>query len=296
MTLRQTSRLPLFLAVALSLNLAIAAIVRLHPDARVLLAASADLLVTIPLLYYFLVIRSGAQSWITLVPVLLAGLLRTSLLMPSTFSWKPAVGIFSEVALLALVAYRVRSGESNFVTRAVTAELSLLGYAFFSWRRRSEIPAGARAFTLHRESGIVTLFGLLAAVSVVEAAGVHLIVQRWNPTAAWVITALSLYGAVLLVALARSILLQPVLITADDVYLRFGLLRQARIARSNIASIQAAGDPLPKVKFTGGADLRQVIHTHEPVVVEYLYGFRRETTAIAVTLDGVADLEKVMHS
>jgi hypothetical protein len=75
-----------------------------------------------------------------------------------------------------------------------------------------------------------------------EAALVHLLVARWSVTVAWILTALSVYGAVWLVAVARSFSLRPVLLTGDELIVRAGLLWTVRIPRSQVA-IEHPGTP-----------------------------------------------------
>ena len=169
------------------------------------------------------------------------------------------------------------------------AELRLLRYALFSWRHRPEVPPGARAVPLPADSWIVQMLGMVAGVSVMEAVGLHLVLMGSHPWIAWVLTAVSLYGTILLVALARSIVLRPILVTDDEVVLRYGLLRQLRVARDNIAAIRPAR-PTDKadVLFTFGADPKFLVEFRSPVVVESLYGLRRRTArtaAISAILD-----------
>ena len=76
------------------------------------------------------------------------------------------------------------------VAAVLAGEIAVLWYAFASWRRGPEVPAGARAFSIcTQQSGVAQLFGFLAGVSVMEAALMHLVVARWSVITAWVLTA-----------------------------------------------------------------------------------------------------------
>ena len=136
----------------------------------------------------------------------------------------------------------------------------------------------------------MTLLGVIAVASIGEAAGVHLMVRRWSELAAWALTAFSIYGAVWIVALARSIVLRPVLVTADSLELRAGLLWSVTVPRSNIHRIS---EPLaPPDRGQAGylrigplADPRFLIELKEPVVAEGPYGIRKRVSAIGLFVD-----------
>ena len=271
MTLQRTNKLALFFTFAVLANIAIAFATRTHPDSHVAAAACFDLLVTIPATYYFLVVRPGVKPLVTIIPVLLAALLRISFLL----SFRMAAGFVLEAGLVAYTLYRK--------PRFLMTELHLIRYALFSWRDRADVPAGARAIPLPEDSWIVDLFYMLAGVSVMEAAGLHLVIARSHPKLAWILTGLSLYGAMMLVALARSIVLRPVLVSDGEVFLRFGLLRQVCVSRDNIREIRrAVAGEKGEVDFTFGADVTHIIELRKPAKVEALYARARPVHRIGI--------------
>lgn len=64
-----------------------------------------------------------------------------------------------------------------------TARRALLYHAVSSWRAEPHIPPGARAFTMHRTSGVITLLLMAAVIALVETAVVHALVRRWSMAA-----------------------------------------------------------------------------------------------------------------
>ena len=122
--------------------------------------------------------------------------------------------------------------------------MSLFDFAF-DWRARPHIPDGALPFTIHQRSGIAMLFGVLAGATLVEAAVVHQAVTRWSTPAAWVLTAVSLYAAVWLTAVARSFALLPVLLIGETLWIRRGLLVQARSRSPKSPESRKARSHLP---------------------------------------------------
>jgi hypothetical protein len=227
-------------------------------------AVSFDLLVTIPLAFWFLVVRPRRMRWFTVIPVVIASGYAGLLVLPAAHQqylgyarfltapaelWLVGYGAVRAWRLLrggthprgdVLAAIRAAVGEIVRYPRvadAVAAEIALFWYAVFSWRARPEVAPGETAFTQHRRSGITGLFGALAFACVVEAGVVHLLVAGWSAKAAWVLTALSVYSVIWLVGLGRSILLRPTTLTVDGVRVRLGMLHEAFVPFERIASV-----------------------------------------------------------
>ena len=124
---------PLFVfgLFAVLCNAAIAFAVGRSQSATVTAAACADLLITLPAVYYVLVVRTGAQPPTTVVPVLLGGLLRVSHLV--SFSEGPriitAVGCETGIAW-----FLIRRGRNSLAARILMSELSIFASALAVWR------------------------------------------------------------------------------------------------------------------------------------------------------------------
>lgn len=295
MTLRRAHPVYLFFGFAFTVNVVLALLLRLNHSTAVIAGACCDLLFTVPLAYYLLVIRRGTQPLYTIAPVILAGMLRVSYIMPATSSIKIAIGVACEAGL---VAFAFTIGRHTRAGRIIAGEIGILRTALFSWRDRPEVPAGARAFTVHQESGLVPMLGLLAFVSVLEAAGVHLIVRRHSATLAWILTAISLYGAIVVIGIARSFALRPVLVTDHALELRNGLIWSIAVPRECIASIAPASQPFPDkrargyLRITGGGDPRWIVTLREPLIAEGLFGIRKQVRTIGLSVDQPAEFQR----
>ncbi len=297
---------------------------RYHANRALLAGACLDLLITIPVAYYFLVVRSGAHSMPTIAPVFVLSMLRASFLIPMAGNLKTFIGVVCEVALIGFVAMRVygtirtRSrpqedtlqphdvtdmlyrGVSELIpipamARILASELAVFYYAFFSWRSRP-VSGG---FSMHKESGIAALFGLLAGVSVVEAALVHLVVQRWSVTVAWILTAASIYGAVLLTGLARAFIVRSTILTPDTVELRCGLLWKISVPRTAISAFTVAAGPQHPANYVSLAKLadpQYILELQESVIAEGLYGRSRKVTRIGMAMDDSRKFEQALRS
>jgi len=308
--LTRSHRWTSFLGAALFVNALCLAMVRLRPGPQVALGATLDL--TIPALYFLLIVRAGLAPAVSVLPVCLVGLLRATYLAPALGSARPVAGALAEAAVIGLLAVRVRRGlraarSTDLLERIEQAareilpfrraadilagELAVFCYAFASWRRAPDIPAGARAFTIHRQSGAATLFGFLAAVSLMEAALGHLLMARWNVTAAWILTVLTVYGAIWLTAVARSFALRPILLTSSELIVRVGILWTVAVPRSLVTLDRPGAEAGLRAPIL--ADPNMMLRLAAPAVARGLFGVRRQVTTIALALDEPAAFQRV---
>ncbi|HEX8905634.1 MAG TPA: hypothetical protein VF771_12360 [Longimicrobiaceae bacterium] len=287
-------------------------------------AISFDLLVTVPLAFWFLVVRPRGMRWFTVVPVVIASGYAGLLVLPSGHQQYLGYARFltapAEVWLLGwgavrawrllrsgahprgdvLAAVRAAVGEIVRYPRAaeaVAAEIALFWYALLSWRARPQVGPAEAAFTQHRRSGLMGMVGALAFACVVEAVGVHLLVEQWSPRAAWVLTALSIYSVVWLVGLGRSVLLRPTVLAPDRLRVRIGMLWEADVPFERIASVTEVRTGPAKRRAPGYlhaalfAAPRLTIELNGEVEAHGLYGSRkRGITRIGLLVDEPREL------
>jgi hypothetical protein len=252
-------------------SLAIASSPLLAEAPRALSAAiTLDLLVTVPLLYWFLVVRRARVSALTLVPVFLASLAAARVVLPAGYEgW---VGLASlavlplvEAAVLGVAAVRTRTvvrrmratphgadpfdafadalGDvtgSRALGHALASEIMLAWYALFSWRAQPRIAPGDVAFTNDRRTGAPGLMFGLGMANVGEGIVVHALVAHHDETLAWVLTALSAYTLLWIAGLARALRLRPVTLGPDAVRVRVGMIWDVTVRYAAIAAVDAA--------------------------------------------------------
>jgi hypothetical protein len=170
-------------------------------------------------------------------------------------------------------------------------------YAFLSWRARPDIPPQSRALTYAEASGAAQLLPLLAFVLTLETTGVHLVIQRWSHTIAWILTALDVYALVWLLALWRSMQLRPILLTGDTLVIRLGYLFEAEIPRARIASWRSPAGPLDSFKNGLFRNVRLndpqfLIELSEPITLQGPFGTTRQISNLAVAVDCPIDLKQ----
>ena len=290
-------------------------------------AVSADLILTLPVLFWWLLLHgprskawwspAGAAWSVTAVAAagwLIAGWALSSAQAPGIVA-APLGRALSAVALGAAALYmlawmtgtdgefdpvdRVSSrmtevfGEGR-VAQVLTAVLSpgavVLGLAFASWRHSPATPKGAQAFGMHRRSlhGEM-LLGLLVA-SAAEVLAMHFLVARWHGGAAWVLTGLSLYGTVWLIADYRATVLRPMLVLNGTAKIRAGLRFQVELAASNVERIESTRPDSSSLAMTILGEPEQWLVLRSPVAAKGPYGIRREVLAVGVTVDTPKEL------
>ena len=119
-----------------------------------------------------------------------------------------------------------------------------------------------RPFTAAR-SELPMLYVLLALGSV-ELMVVHLLVSLWSRTAAWVLTALTLFGIVQIVTIVRRVKHRPTLLTDDGLVVRSAKGFEVALPWNGIAAVEAIGfGPAP----SGDDVLRAALLAHPNVHV-----------------------------
>lgn len=315
----RTVRYSLFLTLAVAINLVDGLVVtsQVRPEQRtvVAIAAALDVVVVVSAVYYWLLVRPGFQTWWSVAPVAVAGLWRAMYLVPSAAPVRALAAGVCEIAVIAFVVVQVRRtmrvGRDAdpvealrgavasliavpFAANMLATELSILYYAF-AWRARPQVPEGARAFTLHRRGGQQDILFAAAIGALFEIIPVHLLIHRWSAVAAWVATAVSLYGAVWLVGVARSLELRPVLVGPDCLDLRYGLLFRIRVSRGMIANVsRAVPEHAQGLVVPRRAEPNVRVEFVAPVAAERLFGRRKMVTSVAVAADEVEDFIAVM--
>jgi hypothetical protein len=306
-----------FACACIAIHLVAFLMVRLAPRPAVQIGAALDVAVTVPVLYFLLVVRAGLQPLVSLLPLCLFGLLRATWLVPRIAAARPPVAAAAELAVIALIVVRLRRGfhaagaARDALERIETAasaivpwrpaaavlagEMAVFYYAFGAWWQRPHAPEGSRAFSIHQQSGVAALFGALAGAGLIEAGLVHLVVMRWSVVAAWVLSALSLYGTVWLIAAARSFPLRPVLLEPGELLARGGMIWTVRIPLAAIRAIES-GVARYDLKLPAASHPNLVLRLAQPVTAHGMYGMTRQVASLALAIDDPAGFHRALRA
>jgi hypothetical protein len=251
-----------------------------------------DLTITIPLLYWFFVVRGGKASPLTLAPVFIGGTFLAALLVPrayqqflSQLKWiaVPAVEVLLLVAVARSKTLRGR------VFELVGSEAAMFRYAFLGWREQPEEVEG-HAFTVHERSGWSTVLACIIVLIVAEGIGMHLLLWRWKPVAAWVWTGLDLWAITWLLGDYQALRLRRSSIDGEALHLRFGMRWSVSVPLAKIVSVEevhaeAEWKRKDVLKVAMLDEPRWLLTFDEPVVVKGLAGLRKTVRAIALLPD-----------
>lgn len=298
-----------------------ARLTQLDDPAALALGVTLDLTLGLPAAFYLLVVRPRGGSPARAIPVALLGLVLAAAALPPEHQAPVRVAervvLPLELLLIGAVCARVRrawraappdatvdgverfrrtAGEvlrSPRLADVLAGEVATVWFALFSWRRAPHVAPGTRAVSTHRRSSHGPLVLALLVLTAGEVTALHFLLALWSSTAAWVATALSLYGGAWLVADYRATALRPVLVGPDIVHVRAGLRGDVPLERGRILEVRAAEpvDVTPRLSLAFLARPNAWLVLAEPVVVTGPYGLRRPARAIGVSLDEDLDLD-----
>lgn len=293
---------------------------------RELLVAYAypiDCMVVLPLLFYLLVIRRNGLSPLFVFPVLWTG---TALALRFAQGSSTVVIAMLGTAVLiveAIIAARetirfkalfraARASSDDPVdwffaplrqtVRSIRAsklaanELVMIYYALFSWKR--SVQQQNESFTYHKSGGYTAFVAGMLLVAPVETIAVHLLVMQWNTVAAWVLTALSLYATLWLIADCRASAIRPIVIGENTLKIRSGLRFSVDVPLEKIAA-QAKKPPHDEKKRlvnlgVMGSPCNWIVFT-EPIEAETVFGKRRPVDAVGVSVDDEARFRRLLN-
>ncbi len=287
-------------------------------------AVAFDLLVTLPVVFYLCLVRQYRLPLTTLVAAIGGGLALSHWLLPTAalplLGWAGRLAGVGEVATVAYTAVRLRRvvrgyrlarlQSADFIenllaagqpvlgrlTAAVMTEAAVVRYALLGGWAPLEAGPGEQPFSTHRASGFGALLAAFAGLSVVEMAAAHLVIGHWHPRAAWVLTGLSVYSLLWLLAHGQAVRRRPVLLTATTLVVRAGFVWRAAIPRAQLLAIKRITDvPTPAPGLLNAARLlltppNLVLTFAEPQPVHGLYGLRRTVRRLAIYVDEPAAL------
>lgn len=233
-----------------------------------------DLTFTLPLAYLFF-IRKTKISKLTAIPVFVFGLFFATLILPQENSLlsilKMTVFPALEIGVLGFAGYTIFKARKTFRTlktkgfdtmenlretlasefpspalgKAAAFEITVFYYAFLKWRgaKRSE-----NSFTYHREKGVLALISVFIFLILAETAALHFIVENYSKIIAWILTVTSAYLVLQLFAHLKAIIFRPIVLGKNEIFVRCGILGDAKIGYDKIEKIENLNQEFIKEK------------------------------------------------
>lgn len=281
-------------------------------------AIAIDLTLTLPFAYLFF-IRKTSVSKLTAIPVFIFGLFFASYILPQENSLlhflKLTVFPALEIGVLSFAGYAIFKARKTFqalkarnfdvlenlrqtladvfpspaLGKAAAFEIAVFYYAFFKWR--GEKP-DKNTFTYHREKGVLALLAIFIFLILAETVALHFVIANWSVIAAWILTALSAYFAFQIFAHAKAVLFRPIELRESELFLRCGIIGDARIeyfAIEKVEIIQQQFPPNPDaIKMTAAGKLTAPnvkITLRDAGIFNGFYGFEKKIKTILLAVD-----------
>ncbi|GHA83904.1 hypothetical protein [Cognatilysobacter bugurensis] len=235
-----------------------------------------DLLLVVPLVFLALNWRQGKAAAFRALALVSLGALAGSLILPdeSKNAWHVvddlryvalAVVVMFQLGLITLLLTQVarerhsqnlelaldraisaRFGDSAF-TRALRLESRVWLYGLFRRPIRQAFP-GLRHFHVGKQGMNATnQLGFLIAIGA-EIPIAHVLIHLFDPLIAAVVTALSAYGFVFMLAEYRATLYRPLSVTERGLQVRYGVASDFLLEWSSIATVEPTRGPVRRAK------------------------------------------------
>lgn len=265
-----------------------------------------DMVITFPVVYYFLIIRPlKLRKWSIMLVISLCCIAAYIILPGHQRSYIIQLRKLTVVIELGVLVYGMRKikkirteykllqttfpdvaynlyksmatvfGHSLYV-KIAASELTILRFGLLCWKKPRPIPIDSIRYTVYKESNYPLLFGVILFACMIEITGLHLLLLHYSKIAALVVSIMSLYGTIFIVSDLSAILKSPVLIMDDKLLLRTGLRWRTIIVKNNIASLEKIKDSYQPDSdcFKGGvlkSGVNILFTFKHPVNIERLY-------------------------
>lgn len=291
----------------------------------------ADIVITFPVAYYFLIIRPNQLKARRMLLVVSMCLLVAYLILPPHQKYYVLqLRKASELAELSFLIYVIskiktiisfykqqQAGYPDFSynfskslvavlgdslpVRMLASEIIVLRFGLGCWKKFRPVSANIKQFTVYKESGFAGFFGVILSVFMIELVVVHLLLMHYSHLAAVLVSLASVYGLIFLISHLSSVVKNPILFLGDKILLRVGFKWRAMVNINNIASAEKITDSyVPDETCFRGSVMKNSINIlltfKHTVCIDRIY--RKPITAnkIVLSIDNAADFIKMLDS
>ncbi|MBX2821811.1 MAG: hypothetical protein KTR29_19090 [Rhodothermaceae bacterium] len=297
------------------------------------IAIAADLIITVAILYYVLLIRGRGWPVLSIVPLCFLSILGAKWLLPSEhlaiFDYSHFILIPLELAIIGIVGFKayglVRrykkdrnqvgtppdilvglqqaafeiTGSKGFA-KAVAFELAIFYYTFLSWAK--PLSQSTNGFTYHKKVGYTPIFMALMCMALIELVVVHVVVWALGAElVAWILTGISIYGILWLIGDYRAVLRRHIEVNENELVIRVGLRYTAVLPLNQIQYIRKWPTKKPFEKRPGFMNAvvfgkpHYEIQLSRPIKVQRLYGMEKEIHSFGICIDDRERFEAILH-
>ncbi|MDX8365853.1 hypothetical protein [Cytobacillus sp. IB215665] len=188
----------------------------------------------------------------------------------------------------------------NRIVQILLTDISMLYYAFFSWRKKFTNPSELR-FTYHHKTSMIACNIMIIHAIVIESIGLHYFLHQWNEVVAYILLILNIYSVLFILAEIQATRLSPFLLTKQNLLLTVGFSKRIDIPLDKIKEFKHYDGPeqIPNKELNTLFDARAIdfikekpmfeILLNEPQQVKLLYGMKKNVSRIILNADHPQD-------
>lgn len=195
------------------------------------------------------------------------------------------------------VIQKLRIALSPIITKETLLEILLLDfgviyYSIIIWFKKTEV-IKRNGYTYHKTLESKSMFIAIIIFALFDTAVIHFLIQKWSITVAWIITFLTIYSFLILIASYNSMRFLPHELKQEYLIIRNGLMASVQVQLDNIDSIKKAkerglGEKIPKDEYNFVPSLESPHYElifKNPVNMKGLYGIKKPISKIIFRVD-----------
>ncbi len=253
-----------------------------------------DLIVTLPIAYLISIWKTSIPKY-TFLSCIVIGTIVASIIIPTEHQgfFIPLKSILVpavELSILGLILYKVvtirkKMGAEELSNLGfydkilhVTQEIfpSRLSYVlsteiavpYFIFIKKNNTPLKENEFSYYKKSGITTIIYVMMLLALAELSVVHLLLERYNTTLAWVASGLTLYSLLQIIALVRSLPHRNHFLDVGkkSLSLKYGFFSHGTLPTDNIKKVIITRKQLPEDKLNKTFSPLAILDSHNVVL------------------------------
>ncbi|MDH5720313.1 MAG: hypothetical protein OEZ13_06775 [Spirochaetia bacterium] len=280
-----------------------------------------DLLIFVPIIYLILIWNSSVPKT-TVIPVFFLVILIASYIIPSNNqthlsfikTWGlPVIEIIAfliifrkvlkindlyklkkdkDVDIFSIIKNVINSIFPGTVGAYLSFEMASIYYGLICWRKTKN---DFIKFS-YSNSGIMPVISIFIFLLVLETTILHLLLHKWNNFIAWVLTGLSLYTFIQIIAVLKSIIFRPIEIRHNNLHLNYGILRNSKIPIENIEKIELEKsihiDSFSP--FKDFEDTNIILFLNKKCKLYGLFGFIKEYDSMSIFVNNPQEFKNII--
>ncbi len=287
---------------------------------QLVLPITIDLILTVPIVYFLTIRRHPQIPRYTVISCFVICVLIASLIMPSSDQdllrvVRSTLIPVIELSVLGVIIYKSRqlirsyreqgrradfhemitlACQSVLPARAAGLLATELSVIYYLLRSPSSPVPREEQYSYYQKNGIKATLIVFIFLIAIETGALHFLLAGWSPVVAWILTILSIYTGLQIIALLRSIRAMPIYIDREQetLELRYGFFSRVSVPLPEIESITAYRRSIDEeediVHFSplGGLSSHNILLTlQSPATISRIYGMRTETSAMTLWID-----------